>query len=55
MRKRLSFFAVFNLFDTVELNHADSQAMAQKILLHIKKQENEIEQLKRVVNRFEPL
>jgi hypothetical protein len=26
LKARLTFFAVYNLFDTVELNHIDSQA-----------------------------
>lgn len=36
---RISFFALFNLFETVELNQIDNQSNMQKIWLHLKNQE----------------
>ena len=46
IKDRVSFFAIFNLFDTVEHNHIDNQAMIQKLWIHVKKQDNEIQYLK---------
>ena len=42
LKQRISFFAIFNLFDTVEQNQIDNQANMQKLWLHIKNQETEI-------------
>lgn len=36
IKQRLSFFSLYNLFDTVEHNYIDNQAMIQKLLMHIK-------------------
>jgi hypothetical protein len=55
MRQRLSFFGLFNLFDTVHLDKIDNQALIQKLLLHIKRQDNELTGLKRTVVEIEPL
>lgn len=55
MRQRLSFFSLFNLFDTVHLNKIDDQALIQKLLVHIKRQDNELTALKRSVMDMEPL
>jgi hypothetical protein len=46
MRQRLSFFGLFNLFETVHLNKIDDQAVIQKLILHIKRQDNEMLGLK---------
>mmetsp|Transcript_31826 Transcript_31826/g.48818 ORF Transcript_31826/g.48818 Transcript_31826/m.48818 type:complete len:114 (+) Transcript_31826:2254-2595(+) len=51
----MSFFSLYNLFDAVEYSHNDSQSQIQKLFLHLKKQENEIDLLKRQVNKFEGL
>jgi len=55
MKMRVSFFSIYNLFDTVEHNHVDNQAQMQKILIHVKRQQNEIDFLRRQLLRFEPL
>jgi hypothetical protein len=55
LKQRLTFFALFSLFDTVELNHNDSQAAIQKLMIHIKKQDNEIERLKRSLLKYQTL
>lgn len=36
LKQRISFFAIFNLFDTVEQNQIDNQANMQKLWLHLK-------------------
>ena len=55
MRQRLSFFGLFNLFDTVHLNQIDDQALIQKLLVHIKRQDNELTALKKTMMDMEPL
>ena len=55
LKSRVSFFAIYNLFDTVEHNQIDNQSTIQKILLHMKKQEIEIDTLKKTVNKLMPL
>lgn len=46
---------MFNLFDTVHLNKIDDQALIQKLLVHIKRQDNEITALKKTMMDMEPL
>jgi hypothetical protein len=53
--QRVSFFALFNLFDTVEHNQLDSQASMQKVWLHLKNQETEIQALKQYITSLESL
>jgi hypothetical protein len=55
MRGRVAIFSIYNLFDTVEYNHLDNQVQLQRILLHVKRQNNEIDFLRRQLLRFEPL
>jgi len=49
LRSRISFFSIYNLFDVVEHNYLDNQAISQKILIHMKKQETEINRLNEAV------
>lgn len=37
IKARVSFFSLYNLFDTVEHNHIDNQTTIQKILIHLNK------------------
>lgn len=55
LRGRMTFFALYNLFDTVEHNHIDNQATMQKILIHMKKQESEIGRLNASIKKLETL
>ena len=46
MKLKLTFFSVYNLFDTVHQNYLDLSSYIQRILLYQKKHENEIEYLR---------
>lgn len=43
------------MFETVKLNNIDDKALIQKLLVHIKRQDNEITALKKSMMDMEPL
>lgn len=55
IRERLTFFAIYNLFDTVDLNRNDAQVTIQRLMIHIKNQDHQIDQLNRALSRLQVL